>query len=322
VPNLMMTWPHAAELATALLVVGVGLRYAPQLNRLRWGRVAAAFAIEAAIIAALYAVWQLAGELSIMGTSGALARGARIARFEHTVHLPSERSVQGLILGHPLIVQGANLYYASMHFGILFVFLLWLFIRHRDQYGAVRTTLALSTLVCLAIAFIPVAPPRVVGNGIVDTAAQYGQSVYGGVLSADQFSAMPSVHVLWAVTVGWYAVKIGRSRWRFMAPVHTVLTVFIVVATGNHWWLDGIVAVAVLVVCAWGRYGAARAWQAWRAGRGGRSEADTPLPEGPQQEPIVDQPPLAARYSEVTSSEVTSSEVTYSEVTGSRSVRQ
>ena len=28
--------------------------------------------------------------------------------------------------------------------------------------------------------------------------------------------------------------------------------ILVVVATGNHWWLDGIVAVAVLSVCAWG----------------------------------------------------------------------
>jgi hypothetical protein len=116
--------------------------------------------------------------------------------------------------------------------------------------------------VCLAIAFVPVAPPRFLGGGIVDTAAEYGQSVYGGGVSADQLAAMPSVHVLWAVTIAWYAVKIGRSRWRFLAPLHGVLTVFVVVATGNHWWLDGVVAVAVLVVCAWFRYGVARAWPA------------------------------------------------------------
>jgi PAP2 superfamily protein len=263
VPNLMMTWPHSAELAAVFAVVGIGLHVGLSLlKEARWARLGSAFAIEAAIIAALYTVWQLAGDLSIMGTSDALARGAWIARFEHTVHLPSERSVQDLIIGHPLIVQGANLYYASMHFGVLFVFLLWLFVRHRDSYGAVRTTLALSTLACLAIAFIPVAPPRVLGTGIVDTAARYGQSVYGGALGADQFAAMPSVHVLWAVTVGWYAVKIGRSRWRFIAPVHTVLTIFIVVATGNHWWLDGIVAVTVLVACAWIRAGIAYAWRA------------------------------------------------------------
>jgi hypothetical protein len=257
----MMSWPHAAELTAAFAVVGVGLRWRPGGR----ARAASSLMIEAAIIAALYTIWQLAGNLSIMGTSDALSRASWIQRFEHTLHLPSERSVQDLVINHGWLVQAMNLYYASMHFGILFVFLLWLFIRHRDRYSEVRTTLALSTLVCLAISFIPVAPPRVLGGGIVDTAEQYGQSVYGGVLSADQLAAMPSVHVLWAVTVAYYAMTIGTSRWRYLGPLHAVITIFVVVATGNHWWLDGVVAVLVLVACAWARYGVARAWAAFRS---------------------------------------------------------
>jgi hypothetical protein len=270
VPNLMMSWSHAAELAAVLAAAGIGLRFA----RAQRARAMSAFAIEAGIVAGLYTVWQLAGNLSVMGSSDALARAAWIARLEHTLALPSERGVQNLIIHHGLIVQAANLYYASMHFGVLFVFLLWLFARHRSEYGAVRTTLALSTLGCLAISFIPVAPPRVLGEGIVDTAMLYGQSVYGGQLSADQLAAMPSVHVLWAVTIAWYAIKIGRSRWRFITLAHALVTVFVVVATGNHWWLDGIVAIAVLVVCAWMRVGLASAWAASR--RAGAAQPAVP----------------------------------------------
>ena len=35
----------------------------------------------------------------------------------------------------------------------------------------------------------------------------------------------------------------------------------VVVVTGNHWWLDGIVAVAVLATCAWGVYGVRPSWR-------------------------------------------------------------
>jgi membrane-associated phospholipid phosphatase len=149
-----------------------------------------------------------------------------------------------------------------MHFTIMFVFLLWLFIRHRDKYSPIRTTLAITTLACLVIQLIPVAPPRMLG-GYVDTAAAYGQSVYQGNL-AGQLFAMPSVHVTWAVVVGWYAYRVGTSWWRLLGPAHAALTVFVVVATGNHWWLDGVVGVAILIVCAWARYGVARAWAARR----------------------------------------------------------
>jgi hypothetical protein len=245
VQTVSLPWQQSGELAAGLVLVGVGLRYA----RPRWLRALSPFAIEAAIIGVLYGTWQLAGRLSVTGTQDALHRGHWIRDFEHDIGLPSEASVQRLILGHPLIVQAANLYYDTMHFTMMFVFLIWLFIRHRDRYRPVRTTMALTTLACLIIQLIPVAPPRML-PGITDTAVIYGQSVYGGGFNADQLSAMPSVHVAWAAIVGWYVVRISTSRWRWIGPVHTAVTVFVVVATGNHWWLDGIVATLAFILCA------------------------------------------------------------------------
>jgi hypothetical protein len=160
-------------------------------------------------------------------------------------------SVQKTIVGHAFLRQAANLYYATMHFGVLFVFLIWLFVWHRDRYPKVRRVLALTTLACLAIQLVPVAPPRLLPQyGYVDTAALDHQSVYGLGFGADQLSAMPSVHVAWAVLVGWACARIGRGPWRWLGAVHAVLTTFVVVATANHFWADGIVAGAVLVVCA------------------------------------------------------------------------
>jgi hypothetical protein len=138
---------------------------------------------------------------------------------------------------------------------MMFVFLIWLFWRHRDRYRPVRTTMAWATLICLLVQLMPVAPPRML-PGIVDTAVKYGQSVYGpGGFAADQLSAMPSVHVAWAVIVGWYTVRCSTSRWRWIGPLHTAITVFVVVATGNHWWFDGIAAATIVCACAWARYG-------------------------------------------------------------------
>jgi PAP2 superfamily len=211
----------------------------------------APFAREATLISGLYALWQLAGTLSVLGTTGAFARGDWLERTERAWHLPSEASVQRAFIHDGWIIQGANIYYATMHFGVLFVFLIWLFVRHRDRYAKVRRVLALTTLVCLAIQLVPVAPPRLLsGYGYVDTAEQYGQSVYSLGLGADQLSAMPSVHVAWAVLIAWAAARIGRGPWRWLGTAHAVVTVFVVVVTANHFWADGVVAVGVLAVCA------------------------------------------------------------------------
>ena len=251
--NYALSWQQAAALAVVLALAAGALRASARAYAARW----APFATESCLIAALYAVWQLAGQLSVAGTSGAFARARFVERIEHDLHLPAEASVQRLILGHRLLVESANVYYATMHFGALFVFLIWLFVRHRDRYAAVRTTLALTTLVCLVIQLMPLAPPRLL-SGYVDTAQRYGQSVYSLGFGADQLSAMPSVHVAWAVLIAWYAIRIGRGRLRWLGVLHAALTTFVVVATANHWWLDGIVAIAVLVACASLRAGLAR----------------------------------------------------------------
>lgn len=251
--EIALSWP-AGTVVTCLLGASWAAFRAAEAPRARavlpWAR-------EACIISALYAVWQLAEQVSLAGVAGAFARARWIEQFQLTLHLPAEKSIQALVLGSSLLTQLANYYYASMHFAGLCAFLVWLFVRYRRRYAAVRTTLALATLACLLIQLMPVAPPRLL-SGFVDTATRYGQSVYSLGLGADQLSAMPSMHVAWAVFVSFYLVRIGRSRWRWLFALHAPITVFVVIATANHWWLDVIVAVAVLVLCAWLRYGLGR----------------------------------------------------------------
>jgi hypothetical protein len=238
-----LSWPQAALLAGGLLGIGAALRSTPRTARL------APFAVESSFIAALYALWQLVGSLAV-DTSGAYQRAAWIVRVERRWHLPNEVRAQHLISGHPLLTQLCNIYYATMHFAALFALLVWLFVRHRARYPSVRMTIILLTAACLLIQFVPVAPPRLLaGYGFVDTAQVYGQSVYAAFGSgADQLSAMPSVHVGWAVLVGFAAVTISRSSWRWLITLHPLLTIFVVAATANHFWLDGIVAIALLAL--------------------------------------------------------------------------
>jgi hypothetical protein len=260
VQTVSMSWQHSSEVAASLAVVGAVLATSKSVVARNVG----AFLREVAMIGVLYALWILAGRISGFGITGAFSRAHWIERFEHRIFLPSERSTQQLVLGHHLIVQAANLYYASMHFTIMFVFLFWLFVRHRDRYRPVRSVMALTTLICLLVQLVPVAPPRML-PGIVDTGMLYNQSVYQHGLPFDQLSTMPSVHVAWAVVVGYYTWRISPSRWRFVGPLHSVITILVVVVTGNHFWLDGIVAVLILCACAWTVYGVRTAWRAVRA---------------------------------------------------------
>ena len=252
-----LSWQHSSEVAVVLVAVGGAMSFSPS----RAVRAVGAFARETAVIGILYALWQLVGMVTVTGTDGALQRSRWIERFERDLPLPSERTVQHAILGHRLVVEAANLYYAAMHLTIMLIFLIWLFVRHNDQYRPVRMVMAWTTLGCLMIQLMPVAPPRML-PGIVDTGLLYNQSVYSNGLPIDQLSAMPSVHVAWAVLVGYYTWRISPSRWRHIGPAHAVIMILVVVATGNHWWLDGIVAVVILSISAWSVYGVRTAWRA------------------------------------------------------------
>ena len=207
------------------------------------------FSREAALVVGLFALWQFAGSFSVMGPYGALGRARWLWDAERTMRLPSEAWLQRQILPHPLIMQVFNWYYDILHFPVLIACLVWLFIWHRDRYGAFRITLAVFTGLCLLIQLIPVAPPRMLtGIGMVDSAALYGQSVYSatGGFEADQLSAMPSVHVGWAILVAIAVITVARSRWRWMALLYPVLTTVAVAVTANHFWLDGVAAGIVL----------------------------------------------------------------------------
>jgi len=275
----MLPWQYAMAAACGLVIVATVIRGWLAARSPRhggawalWGGVA----WESALLFGLYALWQFAGSFTVMGTSGALPRARWLWDAERVLYLPSETALQRLILPHPMLVQACNLYYDILHFPLLGACLIWLYARHRADYPRIRTTVALFTGISLLIQLIPVAPPRLLpSTGMVDTAVQYGQSVYSwaGGFDADEFSAMPSVHAGWALIVAIAVITVSRSRWRWLAAAYPVLTLLVVVVTANHFWLDGIVAgflvVLVLVV--------------QRIARGLRSGKSS---EGPQVKPV------------------------------------
>ena len=244
---MLLPWGDAALIA---IVLAFGGRLARRATS-SLARVLGPLAWETAIVLALYACWMKSSDWVVTRAGGATGHGLWVWRVERDVHLPSEVSVQHLLLPHPLWAQAANGFYAVVHVPALIVFLLWLYFRHPTQYGRWRNVGAVLTGACLLIQMVPVAPPRLIPQlGFVDTALRYGQSVYGsgGLKIAPQLAAMPSVHVGWAVFIAVAVITVSPSRWRWLVVAHPALTTFAVVATANHWWLDGIVAAALLPV--------------------------------------------------------------------------
>ncbi|MDH6576505.1 phosphatase PAP2 family protein [Kitasatospora sp. MAP5-34] len=271
--NLTLDWQSAGGAAVALF----GAAYAAKRAHRPSAASTAAVLREAGTLLALFALWQLVGHLSVMSADHALDRAAWIHRTELTLGFPDEAAWQQAVLPYPWVVAASNYYYATVHFAAMIALLAWVFLRHREWYGWVRNTVVLTTAACLVIQFIPIAPPRMLaGSGFVDVAAQYGQSVYGGAVGGvvpDQLSAMPSVHVAWCSIVAVTVVKVARGPWRWLVVLHPLITVFVVVVTANHFWADGLVAVALLLVAYLVQY----AFSGWRPEQ--QQSAETPEPE-------------------------------------------
>lgn len=237
------SWNQAAVATAVLLVVTARARRQPGPRPLSLATG------EMALVSFLYMLWRLARKLPFTREAGAYDRARALDDLERALHLPSELTIEKLVLPHGWLAEATNAFYATAHVPTLVAFLVWLYMRHRNQYGRWRNALAILTGLCLVIRFVRVAPPRLLPDlGYVDLAARHGQSVYGpaGTGVSDQFAAMPSIHVGWAMLVGIGAICASTSRGRYLVLLHPIVTALVVVATANHWWLDGAVSVGLL----------------------------------------------------------------------------
>lgn len=216
---------------------------------------------EIALLLGLFTLWRVVGSVSILSEHSAFDRGRWLWRIERDLHLPSELSLQNQVLPHPVLVQALNVFYLAAHIGGMAALLIWLYARHRDQYRHWRNLVVAFTAISLLIQFVSVAPPRLISElGFTDTAEKYGQSAYDHLGSGlvDQLSSMPSVHVGWALIACAAVIAVSRSRWRWLALAHPLVTGYAVVVTANHFWLDGVVAAALVALAAWAVRRAAR----------------------------------------------------------------
>lgn len=218
-----------------------------------WARQAGRGAREIALLAGLFAGYELLRALGKAEVEGAVERGWSLVRWQSAAGLPSEAQVQELVLPHDVLVSAVNHYYVWVHFPATALFLVWLWRRHQPHYRYFRRVLVALTGFGLVLhAMLPVAPPRLLPEStFVDTMAVVGPSAYGngvGEALANQYAAFPSLHVGWALVVAYGAVTASASRLRWLVALHPVLTLAVVVTTANHYWVDAAAAALLLSV--------------------------------------------------------------------------
>jgi PAP2 superfamily len=195
----------------------------------------------------LLGVYQAGRLLGGHDLDAAFAHARHLLQVERWLHLPAEQRVQAVLLAHDELARAANGFYRWAHLPVTGAALAWLFLRRPDAYRRTRRALVGATGIALMVyVLLPVAPPRML-PGFTDVAVQHGQSVYDTRLPVNQYAALPSLHVGWAVLIATAMVGAGRTRWRWLWPAHPLVTLFVVVGTGNHYWLDGLTGAALVL---------------------------------------------------------------------------
>ena len=147
-----------------------------------------------------------------------MRHGRGVQHLQDALHLNFERSVNRFVADHEPIAQVMNYYYATLHFIVTLGCLIWLYRSHPRIYRGARTILFATSLIALAGFYLyPLAPPRLLPQyGYIDTVLKF--HTWGSLADpkiaehSNQYAAMPSLHIGWALWCGVSIYLCARRR--------------------------------------------------------------------------------------------------------------
>lgn len=221
--------------------------------RLRRGRVRPLWWAELLILVVGERIYEYIRNLVPTNQSRAESRGLDIERLEQTLHLNFGLPLNRFVGEHEPLAQVMNYYYASLHFTVTGGVLVWLFVARPLWYRRMRTILVIATIIGLIGFYVyPLCPPRLLPNGgYLDTVVYY--KTWGSwadptiATHSNQYAAMPSLHIAWALWCGYVLYRITHRRWVMaLAIVYPLATLVVIMGTANHYLLDAVVGALVI----------------------------------------------------------------------------
>jgi membrane-associated phospholipid phosphatase len=206
---------------------------------------------ELLIVFVLLRVYDMARARAEVRQGAALQHGQAILDLERWLHIDLELATNVWVTSHQALSLTASYFYQFAHVTVTLAVLGLCWWRRPEIYRAARNALVITNVVGLTVfMLLPVAPPRLLpGEGFVDAVALAGfGTTHGGPVPADQYGALPSLHLAWAVWATVIAMRmLASSRYRRLCWLYPVLVTVGVVVTGNHYLLDAVAGTAVAV---------------------------------------------------------------------------
>ncbi|WP_300677154.1 phosphatase PAP2 family protein [Nocardioides sp.] len=216
---------------------------------------------EMLLLAALYVTYTVSRTLADNQLGPALARAGRIIDVEKAWHMSVEPWANALFVEHKLLGIAGDYWYASAHYVVTAVVIVWLFARHPDKYLPARRALVYATLVALAFYLTaPTAPPRF-GFGFTDVMHLHSSVGWWGADASapkglggltNELAAFPSMHAGWSLWVALALASVLTNRFAKIAVfLYPAITGIVVIGTGNHWTLDVVIGFAITGAAWW-----------------------------------------------------------------------
>jgi membrane-associated phospholipid phosphatase len=216
--------------------------------------------VDAARQLLLFAAAYYAYELVRGTVDGRVATAAwnatKIINLEHSLHVFAEPSVQAWASSRHWIIDVADWIYLNCHLIVTFGALLFIYLRRNSAFYFVRNMFMIAMgIALLGYTLYPTAPPRLMPEwGFTDSVAAFtGMRVENEPVSAllNLYAAIPSMHVCFALLVGWPLARLVRPRpLRLLWFLYPFLITFVVVATGNHYFADAFLGAITAAISA------------------------------------------------------------------------
>ncbi|MFL6115884.1 MAG: phosphatase PAP2 family protein [Catenulispora sp.] len=206
---------------------------------------------EIALVVIGYFCYRVTQNAASVGHDAPYRRGRDVLKLEHALHLDVEHWLNHTMAKVDWLIVAMNYYYATLHFIVVIAVFIWVYVRFPERYRAIRTVMfSMNAVALIGFYRYALAPPRLLDTtGYIDTFCvhhTWGKTSCTGVAGlsgkvTNEFAAMPSMHIGWAVWCGLAIAMLAERPWvRILGALYPVATFAVIVSTAQHYVLDAV----------------------------------------------------------------------------------
>jgi hypothetical protein len=191
-------------------------------------------------MAVAYLLYYLVRSHAAERTADAFRNAGQLIRLERDLGMFRELSLQTATLPYEGVTHLFNVIYFYGHFPLIIAVGIWLFWKHPPLYSLIRNAFLASGAIALVVfVLFPVAPPRLIGAGFIDTLQFTMALTYDKSPGVNELAAVPSMHVGWNLLLALGLFLSVRNRIvRGVALMLPPAMILATVITGNHYLVD------------------------------------------------------------------------------------